>query len=262
MHHGVPRPGVRPVSRRGPYGVGVTPDLLAEIWDRATSTQPRPSLLVVLLTALLAAAVVVTPAAWRVARHVVTLVHEAGHAGVALLTGRRLAGIRLHSDTSGLTTSVGRPSGPGMVATAAAGYVAPGLLGLGAAALASRGYAVGVLWCLLGLVALMGLAVRNLFGLWSLLVTGVVLAGVTWWAPAGWQTSAAWTVTWFLLLAGPRPVLELQRTRRRGARTSDADVLARLTRVPALVWVAGFLAATVATAVAGGALLTAVATLV
>lgn len=235
--------------------VAVTWDLLAEIWRRATSTQPAPPSWVVLATGLVAAAVVLTPATWRVARHVITLVHEAGHAGAAVLTGRRLAGIRLHSDTSGLTTSVGRAGGPGMVLTAAAGYVAPGLLGLGAAAMATRGWAVGVLWCLLVVVALMGLAVRNLFGLWSVLVTGAVLAAVTWWAPPAWQTAAAWTVTWFLLLGSPRPVVELQRTRRRGARTSDADVLARLTRVPALVWVGVLLAATLLTAVAGGSML-------
>ncbi len=233
----------------------MTLDLLAEIWRRATSTQPLPPSTVVLATALVAAAVVLTPAAWRVARHLVTLVHEAGHAGVALLTGRRLSGIRLHSDTSGLTTSVGRPRGPGMVATAAAGYLAPGLLGLAAAATASRGFAVGVLWALLLLVALMGLVVRNLFGLWSVLVTGVGLAAVTWWAPAVWQTATAWTVTWFLLLASPRPVVELHGTRRRGVRTSDADVLARLTHVPAPLWMVAFLLATVGTAVGGGLLL-------
>jgi hypothetical protein len=233
----------------------VTPDLLAEIWRRATSVQPAPPSSVVVVTALVAALVVVVPTAWRVSRHLVTLVHEAGHAGAAVLTGRRLSGIRLHSDTSGLTVSVGRTRGPGMVLTAAAGYVAPGLLGLGAAALASRGYAVGVLWALLVLVALMGLAVRNLFGLWSVLVTGVALAAVTWWAPPLGQTAAAWTVTWFLLLASPRPVLELTAIRRRGARTSDADVLARLTPVPAPVWVGLFLAATLLTATAGGRLL-------
>jgi hypothetical protein len=56
----------------------------------------------------------------------------------------------------------------------------------------------------------------------------------------------AWTGTWFLLLAAPRPVLELQSLRRRGqARTSDADQLARLTRVPGLVWVVVFLGVTV-----------------
>jgi hypothetical protein len=210
---------------------------------------------VAVVTAVLAAAAVLWPPAWRVTRHAVTLVHEAGHAGAALLTGRRLAGIRLHSDTSGLTTSVGRSSGPGMVLTAAAGYVAPGLLGLAAAALVARGYAVGVLWCLLLVVVVLGLGVRNLFGVWSVLVTGAGLVALTWWAPAPWQTTAAWAVTWFLLLSAPRPVAELRRTRRRGARTSDADVLARLTRIPAAIWVLGFGAATVGTAVLGGSLL-------
>ena len=69
----------------------------------------------------MAAVLVVLPPLWSVTRHVVTLVHEAGHAIVALLTGRRLNGIRLHSDTSGLTVSSGKPRGPGMIATAAAG---------------------------------------------------------------------------------------------------------------------------------------------
>ncbi len=230
-------------------------DLLAEIWRRATTTQPAPPSGVVVATALAAALVVVAPGSWRLARHGVTLVHEAGHATAAVLTGRRLAGIRLHSDTSGLTTSVGRPRGPGMVATALAGYVAPGLLGLGAAWLTSNGWAIGMLWCLLALVVAIGLGIRNLFGLWSVLVTGALLLAVTWWAPPDWQTAVAFVVTWFLLLSAPRPVLELQRSRRHGARTSDADVLARLTHVPGLVWVGVFLTVTVATAVAGGSLL-------
>ena len=52
----------------------------------------------------------------------------------------------------------------------------------------------------------------------------------------------AYVVTWFLLLAAPRPVVELQQERRRGrGRASDADVLARLTRVPGLLWVGLFL---------------------
>jgi hypothetical protein len=142
-----------------------------------------------------------------------------------------------------------------MVATALAGYVAPGLLGLGAAWMTTHGWAVGMLWCLLALVAAIGLGIRNLFGLWSVLVTGALLLGVTWWATPVWQTAVAYAVTWFLLLAAPRPVLELRRSRRRGARTSDADVLARLTHVPGVVWVAVFLAVTVTAAVAGGSLL-------
>jgi len=235
---------------------GVLPDLLVEIWARVTSTQPAPSSVTVLLTAAVAAAVVAWPPTWRVTRHAVTLVHEAGHAGVAVLTGRRLAGIRLHSDTSGLTTSVGRPRGPGMMLTAAAGYVSPGLLGLAAAWATAHGHGVTLLWALLAVVVLLAVSVRNLFGLWSVLVTAAALVAVTWWAPTGWQTAAACTVSWSLLLGAPRTVVELGRTRVRGARTSDADVLARLTHVPAVLWVGVFGAVTVGTAVLGGVVLT------
>src|SRR5690606_9258003 len=89
-----------------------------------------PSSWLVLATGALAALAVVVDGAWRWTRGVVTIAHEAGHALAALATGRRLTGIRLHSDTSGLTLSVGRPTGPGMVVTAAAGYVSPSLVGL------------------------------------------------------------------------------------------------------------------------------------
>ena len=66
----------------------------------------------------------------------------------------------------------------------------------------------------------------------------------------------AYVVTWFLLLAAPRPVVELQGQRRHGrGRGSDADVLARLTRLPGLVWVGVFLVVTVGCLLLGGSLL-------
>ena len=234
-------------------GLGIA-QLAAEIWHRIIATQPAPSRTVVLVAAGVAALLVLTPRTWPVVRHAITLVHEGSHAAVAVLTGRRLAGIRLHSDTSGLTVSVGRPRGPGMIATAAAGYVGPGVLGLGAAWLASRGHGVAVLWILLLLLVGVLIQIRNWFGLWSVLVTGTALVAVTWWATGPWQSATAYAITWFLLLGAPRPVVEL-RVRRGGG--SDADVLARLTHVPALVWVVFFGAVTVGAAVLGGIFLVA-----
>ena len=213
-----------------------------QFWTRVSATSPPLPGWVLALSAALAAVLVVSPALWRTSRHAVTIAHEGAHGLAALVTGRRLAGIRLHSDTSGVTVSAGRPTGPGMVLTAAAGYTGPGLFGLGAAALLGAGYAVGLLWALLLLLALLLVQIRNWYGLWSVLVTGALVFAVTWWMPAQGQAAFAHGITWFLLLAAPRTVLELQRSRRRGtARDSDADQLARLTRLPGLLWVGLFL---------------------
>jgi hypothetical protein len=228
-------------------------DILGEVWHRALTTQPAPSGGVVAVTAVVAALLVWAPGAWPVTRHVVTIAHEAAHGLVALLCGRRLHGIRLHSDTSGLTLSAGRTTGPGMIMTTAAGYVGPGLLGLAAAALLAHHRAVGLLWVLLVLLALLLIQVRNWFGLWSIVVSAAIVFAVSWWLRPETQSAFAYALTWFLLLAAPRPVLELQRHRRgAGTKTSDADQLARLTRVPAVLWVGFFLAATVGALALGG----------
>lgn len=217
-------------------------NVLTDIWDRATTTQPDPPQGIVLGALALALVCLAAPALWRLTRHVLTIVHEGAHALTALLTGRRLAGIRLHSDTSGLTLSVGKPRGPGMIATAFAGYVGPAILGLGAAWLLGKGYAVGLLWLLVLALALLLVQIRNWYGLWSVLVSGAVLVGVTWWGSAELQSAFAYLVTWFLLLGAPRAVLELQTSRRRSrGASSDADILARLTPLPGIVWVGVFL---------------------
>ena len=216
--------------------------MLERFWTRVTAVSPALPGWVLLACAAVAAVLVLSPALWRYSRNAVTIAHEGAHGAAALATGRRLAGIRLHSDTSGLTVSAGRPTGPGMVVTGAAGYTGPGLIGLGAAALLAAGYAVGLLWALLALLALLLLQIRNWFGLWSVLVTGGLVLGATWWLPPGGQAAFAHLVTWFLLLAAPRTVVELQRKRARGvARDSDADQLARITPLPGLAWVGLFL---------------------
>lgn len=231
-------------------------DVLSEVWSRAVATQPPPDREVVVGTAVVAVLLVLLPRVWPVARHVVTIVHEGAHAVAALLTGRRLRGIRLHSDTSGLTVSAGKPSGPGMVVTAAAGYVGPALLGLAAAALLEGGRASGLLWGLLILLGLLLMQLRNWFGLWPVAVSGAVLFAVSWWLPERQLAAFAYLVTWFFLLSAPRPVLELQAQRwRRRAPGSDADQLAKLTGIPAIAWVALFLVVTTGAAVLGGQML-------
>ena len=232
-------------------------DALGEVLRDVAGTQPPPAAAAVWVTAVLALAVVVYAPSWALTRHVVTIAHEGAHGVAALLSGRKLAGIRLHSDSSGVTVSKGKPRGLGMVFTAAAGYVGPGLLGLAAAYLLHRGHALGLLWGVLVLLALLLLQIRNFRGLWSVLVAGFVVFAISWWAAPGVQSLAAYAGTWFLLLAAPKTVVELQRTRRRGrGATSDADQLARLTPLPAIVWVGVFLVVDVGALLLGGWLVT------
>lgn len=214
---------------------------MSEFWNSITSVQPEPSLRLVIGTGVVALLLIAWRPLWKYTRQVVTIAHEGAHGLIAALVGRKLAGIRLHSDTSGVTVSRGKPTGAGMIAVLLAGYPGPALFGLAAAFVLSRGYAVALLWGLLLALVILLLQIRNLFGLWSVLVFGALVFGVSWWGSAEVQTAFAHLLTWFLLLAAPRAVLELQRSRRGGqGRSSDADQLRRLTGVPALLWVGVF----------------------
>jgi hypothetical protein len=231
-------------------------DALIAFWERVTAQQPQPAVPESWLAVAVAAAVVLLPFSWRLARHAITIAHEAGHALVATLTGRRLSGIRLHSDTSGVTVSRGRPRGPAMIATLLAGYTAPAVLGLMSAWLLGAGYATAVLWALLLALVLVLVQVRNWFGLWSVLVTGALVFAATWLLDERWRGLVATAVVAFLLLGAVRTVIELQRVRRGGhARNSDADQLARLSHVPGPVWVGVFFLVATVCVVLGGAFL-------
>ena len=192
---------------------------LHQLWHHAAiylaGTGHPPSRLLVLGTALVALATVASSRVWPVARTVVTIAHEGGHALMALLAGRRVNSVRVLRSTAGVTVSEGNPVGLGIVLTAAAGYLTPPLLGLGAAALLVTGHLAGMLMLSLALLAALAIAVRNAYGLLAVLVTGAAVALVLWRASALGEYAFGYALTWFLLFGGVRPVLELQRTRRR-----------------------------------------------
>ncbi|MFI5496480.1 M50 family metallopeptidase [Actinoplanes sp. NPDC051859] len=229
---------------------------VTDLWDELFSAQPDPPGTLVLITAAIALLVVAFRPLWRVARNAVTIAHEGGHALVALLTGRKLRGIRLEFDTSGLTLSAGRPTGPGMIFTLLAGYIAPSLVGLGGAWLLGGNRITLLLWFTVLLLLLMLINIRNVFGAVSVVVTGGIVFAVSWYASAQVQAAFAYVGVWFLLFGGVRPVFELQKLRSRGRmRDSDPDQLAGLTHIPALFWVGVFLAVNVAALVIGGFML-------
>jgi Peptidase M50B-like len=236
---------------------------MAVFWERLAGTQPVPPAWVIAASGAVALLVVLNSEAWRLARNVITIAHEGGHALVSLLSGRRLEGIRLHSDTSGETVTRGRLTGPGVVLTALAGYLTPPLLGLGTAWLLAAHHVTATLWLLLALLAATFLAIRNAFGVLAVLATAAAVCAVSWFASATVQAVFGYGVAWFLLLGGVRPIVELQRSRARARRgrsrgragASDADQLAGLTRVPAGVWVTLFALVAVAALALGARLL-------
>jgi len=244
----LPDPGN--IIHRNAYPLSV-----AQFWDRVVGVQGVPPGWVIAASAAVALLIVASPRLWRLARIVITIAHESGHAAASLLSGRRLDGIRLHADTSGETRTRGRSSGPGIVLTAFAGYVTPPLLGAGAAALlAAHRVTLLLALCLLLLAGTL-LMVRNWYGALAVLLTGGSLFAVIWLASPALRAAFAYGVVWFLLFGGMRPVVELARTRTRGVPLppgrrlaagragtgmSDADQLAALTRIPGGLWVMVF----------------------
>ena len=205
---------------------------------------------------LLALVLVLHTGLWRLAGKVITIAHEGGHALVSLMSGRQLEGIRLHADSSGVTRSRGRRTGPGLIATAAAGYLSPSVLGAGAAWLLDTRHVTAMLWLTFALLAATLFVTRNAFGVLAVLATGAGVLAVALFASVLVQAGFAYSSAWFLLFGGLRPVLELPRRTLKGRQgISDADHLFRLTRIPTSLWVALFHLVSLGALVAGALLL-------
>ncbi|TDB98818.1 M50 family peptidase [Nonomuraea longispora] len=227
-----------------------------KFWAHLIEVQPAPDPWVVAVSALAAFVIVSFRLPWQLSRGLITIAHEGGHALMALFTRRKLEGIRLHSDTSGVTLTRGKPTGPGMVLTALAGYLAPSLLGLAAAWLTEQGRITLLIWVVLLFLVCMLLLIRNLYGALILLATGGAVFALIMYAPAEVQQVVALVAVWFLLFGGIRPIIELQRKRhRRQARDSDADQLARLTILPGGFYVFFFLLVSLASVAFGAYLM-------
>jgi hypothetical protein len=89
------------------------------------------------------------------------IAHEGAHAIAGWSMGRKVASVKLNSDATGETVTLGADRGLGRIFTAFAGYLGPSSFGLGAAALISLGYARVVLWLALLLLTVMLFRVRN-----------------------------------------------------------------------------------------------------
>jgi len=187
------------------------------------------------------AAVLVRPT-WRVVRYPVTAVHELGHVVVAVLLGGRVPRVRLWRDTSGVTTWRTTQAGRLRSALIAlAGHAAPPAVGAACAWALALDQARGALVGLAVLVAVITLAIRNLWGL----VVCAALAGLCWiaWSRGPDAGAVLVAATAAVLCVGSvRATAEELVTNQRGGRgggahggTSDTQVAGRALHLPAAV---------------------------
>lgn len=209
---------------------------LAARWRPAGSTDLLTPAGVALVVVLVGVALTWRPA-WQVLRLGVTLVHELGHAAVGVAAGRRFTGFVLRSDMGGHAVTVGRATGPGVVATTWAGYPAPAVVGALLVLAGAKGWAAPVLTVVLVALVLALVFVRStLTGL--VVCTALLATGALWWWRDDLVQQHVLVGTGLLLLAGAwRHLLAVIGSRDRG---SDPRALARLTGAPPWVWVGSF----------------------
>lgn len=223
-------------------------DATTAAWDWITerwAVEEPPNATALLVAAAVIAITTVWPMAWRLARNAVTIIHEMGHVVVARLTGRRIHGIKLHSDTSGLAVTSGKPHGLGVLLTALAGYLSPAAAGTGIVWAVYAGYSGAALVLLTCVLAGALLLSRNVYGV---LITALALAGAIW---ALWDGNGAVITTTvlaaglFLTVGGFRATLDLRHAHRKGrGASSDASLAARNSPLPAGAWVWVFIGLT------------------
>jgi hypothetical protein len=122
---------------------------------------------------------------WEIAGHASTIAHEGAHAAGFFVFGKGVRSVTIDlrgSDHVGETVGVAAS-----LVALVLGYWGPALFGLLGAALLVHGPATGALWVYVALLALLLVAVRNLFGFFVVLTALAVVA-------------SAWV--WLLLLVG------------------------------------------------------------
>ncbi|GAA2856606.1 M50 family metallopeptidase [Pseudonocardia halophobica] len=171
-----------------------------------------------------------------------TIAHEGGHVAMAILTFRNPKGFVLDENThggSGGSTDADSSWGAGAILTGIVGYATPPLLGWGGAHLVAEGRAVAVLWIAAVLLLSSFFMARGLF---TNLVVLLVGAGIVWALVGGnaaWQAAVAVGLVWVMLFGAIKGLLQLGF----GSR-GDAAILARVTWIPAIIWILGWWALT------------------
>lgn len=204
-------------------------------------------------------ALLVAPVTGRALAQVVTLVHELGHASVGLLVGGRVRRVSIALDASGETLTLigGRYPRLRLSAFTLAGYPAPPLVGVAAAAsVASEDHRLFLLLGAVLVAVALVLWVRNPWGLVVFAVTAVVLWLAATEAADAVTRTVAIALAWLFAVGGLRSAWQLTHGPRSGTSgLDDAERVSQLSRVVPRLVVAGAFVLVAGTALAGVALL-------
>lgn len=216
------------------------------LYERWAIADLPPLWMIAVFTVALLALIIYRPT-WQKARHGATIIHEMGHVSMGWLWGRKVQGISLHSDTSGLTITAGKERGMGVLMTFMAGYPAPALVGLALVWASVSGYSGAALTLVMALLVLAFWLIRNFFGFFLLVISLLGAGAVFWSANPPVVTGFTLAVGIFLLLAGTRSCFDLRETHQHGeGGESDAEMASQHSLLPASAWVYIFIAASIA----------------
>lgn len=197
---------------------------------------------VVALIVVSAIALSIPRATWKYFGLFVTVVHELGHAFAGLMTGRLITGIKLHKDHSGTTHSVGRP-GLGAVWSGFWGYPTPAVVGAALVWASINGWSGAALTIGTVILVLTLLFIRNFFGIVIMLACAGTSWVLAWYAPETVLAYVTLSLGIALLVGGIRDwfkVVGVHFRRRNELSSSDAYILFRQTMIPSPVWLLGF----------------------
>lgn len=216
------------------------------LYERWAIADLPPLWMIGVFTVVLLALIIYRPT-WQKARHGATIIHEMGHVAMGWIWGRKVRGISLHSDTSGLTITAGKERGLGVLMTFMAGYPAPALVGLALVWASVSGYSGAALTLVMALLILAFWLIRNFFGFFLLTISLIGAGGVFWSANPPVVTGFTLAVGIFLLLAGTKSCFDLRETHQHGeGGESDAEMASQHSLLPASAWVYIFIAASIA----------------
>jgi Peptidase M50B-like len=185
---------------------------------------------------------------WRyLGNYLIIIVHEAGHALLIVLYGGRVTGIRVYSRTTAHKigkggATYGESYGHARVPVSLAGYLAPSVVGLGTLALLHSDRAKVPLVLLVGVLALMLLMIRNLFGFVIVPFVGGGLYAALQYGSRALQEYVLGVIAWALLFGAVRSAFSAFYD------CGDANNLKAVTGVPARMWTTLFILGTSAAA--------------